>query len=270
MPFKEHPDFAAPPSRESKIWRYMDLTKLLSLIHQQSLWFSRLDKLSSFDPFEGYYTNVNLTFEKLRFEDMTNEWKESSGIRDEQTFTTIIESNRRIRELVKHHRSLTFVNSWHAKDHESAAMWKVYLNGNEGIAIQSTYGRLIDALDRYTEFEVHIGLVNYIDYEREIIPMGNALTPFMYKRKSFAYEDELRALIWTPQHGRNDILDPAKNKFANMSGLPVTIGLERLIERIYVAPNAADWVVETIRAMVERFGLAKEVRQSDLSAVPIY
>lgn len=68
--------------------------------------------------------------------------------------------------------------------------------------------------------------------------MGNTLSPFMYKRKSFEYEDELRALIWTPQHGKNDILNPQENKFANTPGLPVTVEIEQLIEKIkYLVPK---------------------------------
>ena len=205
MPFKEHSEFMPPDSPDAKIWRYMDLAKFLSLLNQRCLYFSRLDRLSEFDPFEGYYTHLNLAFDKLRFEDMSAEWKESTGIKDEKIFSSITETNKSSRELVKYHRSVTFVNSWHIKEHESAAMWKVYLSNNEGIAIQSTYQRLMESLASYNDFEVYVGKIKYIDYEKEAIPMGNLISPFMYKRKSFEYEDELRALIWTPQHGKNDL-----------------------------------------------------------------
>ena len=81
MPFKEHPEFLVPGSADAKIWRYMDLAKFLSLLDQRCLYFSRLDRLSEFDPFEGYYTHLNLAFDKFKFEDMPWEWKESSGIK---------------------------------------------------------------------------------------------------------------------------------------------------------------------------------------------
>jgi len=38
------------------------------------------------------------------------------------------------------------INCWHMNDHESAAMWKLYLKSDEGIAIQSTYRKLKDAI----------------------------------------------------------------------------------------------------------------------------
>lgn len=117
MPFKEHPEFLAPDNPTAKIWRYMDLAKFLSLLDRQALYFVRLDKLSKFDPFEGYYPHINLLFEKLKFEDMSNEWKESTGVKDAEIFQAMINGKKMIRNLVKHHREVTFVNSWHIKDH---------------------------------------------------------------------------------------------------------------------------------------------------------
>jgi hypothetical protein len=201
---------------------------------------------------------------------MPHDWRVSSGIEDENIFKTIIEGNARIREVVKQYRSITFVNSWHIKEHESAAMWKVYLSNNEGIAIQSTYQRLIDSLSIYDDFEVYVGRIKYIDYDKEAIPMGNILSPYLYKRKSFEYEDELRALIWTPQHGKNDLLNPQNNKFLNTPGLLVDVDIEKLIDSIYVAPNAPSWVLEVIRAVTNRFEIDKEVKQSNLSSTPVY
>ena len=48
------------------------------------------------------------------------------------------------------------INCWHMNDFESEAMWKLYLKSNEGIAIQSTYQRLIDSLSN-TDLSIHIG-----------------------------------------------------------------------------------------------------------------
>lgn len=270
MPFKEHPEFNPPEQQDAKIWRYMDLAKFISVLDTNSLYFSRLDQLSRLDPFEGYYTDLNLAFENIPFSDMPDEWKESSGINNEEIYASIIEINKHSREMVKNHRSVTFVNSWHIKEHESAAMWKVYLSNNEGIAIQSTYNNFTAALERYEDFEVHVGRINYIDYESEAIPMGNTLSPFIYKRKSFEYEDELRALIWTPQHGKNDLVHPENNKFKDIMGLVVPVNLDTLIDRIYVSPDAPSWIGSIVKSITGKYGLKKEVVQSILSARPLY
>jgi len=270
MPFKEHPEFLPPASSNAKIWRYMDLAKFLSLLDKNSLYFARLDKLSEFDPFEGCYTYLNLQFDNIDFNSLPEVWKEATGIKDEGLFNAIKHGNKQSRGFAKFQRSLTFVNSWHMKEYESAAMWKIYLTSNEGIAVQSTYGRLVESLASYNDFEVQIGKIKYIDYEKEAIPMGNLLLPFMHKRKSFEHEEELRALIWTPQHGKNDISDPQNNKYANDHGLYVGVDLDLLIDKIFVAPNASSWVSDSIKTVVEKFGLNKKIKQSDLASTPMY
>lgn len=62
-------------------------------------------------------------------------------------------------------------------------MWSQYLRTQEGIAVQSTYERLCQSLAGYEDFQINIGMVNYIDYESDSIPNGNAIYPTMYKRK---------------------------------------------------------------------------------------
>lgn len=57
-------------------------------------------------------------------------------------------------------------------DYESAAMWKLFLKTNEGVAIQTTYGRLFDSLDKLPK-PVYVSTVKYIDYENDIIDWGH-------------------------------------------------------------------------------------------------
>lgn len=40
----EHPAFPQPEDSESLVWRHMDLPKLIALLGQRALFFSRLDK----------------------------------------------------------------------------------------------------------------------------------------------------------------------------------------------------------------------------------
>ena len=88
MAFKEHPDFTLPAGAEVTIWRYMDLSKFLSILDKSALYFVRLDHLSSFDPLEGYYTSVNLQVDELLYKELPNEWKNEGGIEDEKTSLT--------------------------------------------------------------------------------------------------------------------------------------------------------------------------------------
>lgn len=55
--YKEHPIFIPPVNPDIKLWRYIDFTKLVSLLSREQLFFSRADKFA--DPFEGSASTVN-------------------------------------------------------------------------------------------------------------------------------------------------------------------------------------------------------------------
>jgi hypothetical protein len=57
------------------------------------------------------------------------------------------------------------------------------------LAIQSTIGRLQNALAPENNYKQFIGEVNYIDYKR-IHPFDDMFFPFLFKKKSFQYERE--------------------------------------------------------------------------------
>ena len=61
------------------------------------------------------------------------------------------------KDLVKH----VGVSCWHMSTCESAAMWSLYSKTNEGIAIRSTVGRLLEQVDRNTNVYIKIGKVIY-------------------------------------------------------------------------------------------------------------
>jgi hypothetical protein len=53
-----HPIFRQPDDENTKVWRYMDFTKLVSLVDSRRLFFSRADRLG--DPFEGSWPRINV------------------------------------------------------------------------------------------------------------------------------------------------------------------------------------------------------------------
>jgi len=98
--------------------------------------------------------------------------------------------------------------------------------------------------------------------------LSNGLYPFIHKRKSFEHEKELRALIWTIEHGKNTW--GINNKFKNVDGLNVPVDVSVLIERVFVAPTAPGWVHELVTSIVDRFGLSVPVVRSHLAESPFY
>jgi hypothetical protein len=73
---------------------------------------------------------------------------------------------------------------------ESDLMWRTYAEGN-GVAIESTYGKLRSVLPDW----IYIYQVEYIDYDTDRMIEWHSLAPVFYKRKEFAGDRELRAVI---------------------------------------------------------------------------
>lgn len=245
--YQKHPVFVTPEDENIKIWRFMDFTKFVSMIGKKSLFFCNAEKIG--DPFEGSFT-------KLSIEKMKNHpfFKNVNP--------KFFENQSQSRQLMK---KFYYLNCWHMNDIESAAMWKLYLSNNEGVAIQSTFKKFANCFHDVKE-GVYIGTVNYVDYDSVIIPDDNAFWPFVHKRKSFEHEKELRAIMMKlPPGADSDWL-----KAQEIPGLEIQVDLEALIEKIHISPTAPLWFKDVVKSTCEKFNLNKEIQDSKLSERPVY
>ncbi|MEM5603402.1 hypothetical protein AAHB61_29780 [Bacillus cereus] len=165
-------------------------------------------------------------------------------------------------------REWTFINCWHMNEYESDAMWKLYFKSNVEIAIQSTFNKLCNSFSNVEE-GICISKVNYIDYELDDLQnKRHILSPFVYKRKAFAHERELRAVMMKfPNH--ETVHDNNRKSFD--CGAHVQVNLEELIDTIYMAPTAPAWTVELVKLMLNKYELGhKKVLQSSLIEIPSF
>lgn len=232
--------FITPENANIKIWRYMDFTKFVYSLDKSALFFTHVDKLG--DPYEGSYSHANKWLRKLAY----------SKAKDSRSQEEVLEMMREARKDI-------FVNCWHMNEGESAAMWLLYAKTNEAICIQSTFGRLAKTVPDYT----NIGTVKYIDYEKEWIPEDGIYHPFLYKRKSFAHEKEIRALIYSKD---KKVLTPLKR---DENGISIKLDLNMLIDRIYVSPQAPEWFYDLVADVTLKYNLKKKVEKSALDSVPL-
>jgi hypothetical protein len=118
---------------------------------------------------------------------------------------------------------------------------------------------------------VYLGEVEYIDLATEAISrLGYRLPPFMYKRKSFEHEHEVRAVILTspyPEKVGGQPFTP-KEITSKVMGWPVKVSLEDLLERVYIAPTAPDWFYRAVEAVTRKYGLTHKVIPSSLDETP--
>jgi len=250
--YESHPTFIQPENEEIKIWRYLDFTKLVSLINTRRLFFTRSDKFD--DPFEGSWPQINIVARNYIPSDLLEDGQKK-----------YLETMNQLGKITKNWPRYVAVNCWSENEYESAAMWKLYLKSDEGIAIQSTYSRLKKSI--IADESVFIGKVNYIDYEKDIIDASNILGPFVHKRKSFEHEKEIRGLV-VKFPVIEDGIDFSKELITN--GLQIKIDNETLIEKIYIAPNAPKWLNQLVEAVIKRYGYEFNVLQSQLNINPLF
>ena len=228
--YLNNPDIKLPEDPDTIIWKYLDLSKFLDLLMSRKLFMSRSDKFE--DQYEGTFSEP--TFEEIR---------------------KLSIDNPDFLKFYKTHRERVAISSWHINEYESFAMWQIFTQNSEGLAIQSTIGRLQESLHLENNYKQYIGEVNYIDYKKEYIPFDDMFFPFLFKRKSFQYEREVRV-----------ITDVKENKITLNDGLKISIDIDKLIENIYIHPKSENWYKNLVIQLVKQLGFDFNIEKSDLES----
>ena len=219
-----------PEDPNTIVWKYLDLSKFLDLLMSEKLFMSRSDKFE--DQYEGTFSEP--TFEEIK---------------------KLSIDNPDFLNYYKTHREKVAISSWHINEYESFAMWQIFTQNSEGLAIQSTIGRLQESLVSETNFNQYIGEVNYIDYKKEHIPFDDMFFPFLFKRKSFQYEGEVRI-----------ITDIGKSDIKINEGLKINVDINQLIEKIYIHPKSENWYKNLVIQLVKQLGFDFTIEKSDLES----
>lgn len=137
-------------------------------------------------------------------------------------------------------------------------MWDIYQRDGRGVAVRSTWESPTFSIT--SARQVFGAKVQYVDYGRTFIPEGNAFGAYLHKRESFAHEREVRLIMGTGLTGPN----PADPEGVFDLGpeapvLPIEVDLNRLVERVYLAPGAPPWIVEVVRSVTARYGFDFDV-----------
>jgi len=224
-----------PLSSLQPLWRYLSHDKLLRLLRDRQLWFSHLPRLT--DGLEG--TLTRRTHERLVHHFVAQGQSRESARKQVYDY--------------EQHRADFFVNCWHMNRSESYLMWRVY--SDLGFAIQTTFERLQLALDA-SDDEVNGTVVEYRDFSREELAVGNIFTAVKTKDALFQDEREFRLLVWRPDSlGRRNQPQPL--------GVPVTVDLPALVERVYVSPLFAGDLT-AVRGALAEAGLRCELQASSV------
>lgn len=225
--------------------RYVDITKFLSLIKNSQIFFCRLDKLE--DRFEG-------TMPKPTHNGIV-EWFKYA--RDQRNYFTNPPSDEDILKDATEHleflnkmRPLWCINCWNEFEGESYALWKIYSDLNQGIMLKSSFSKIIDAFGDSPE-EIYCSRTKYIDYDKDRIDFGNAMSPVIHKHNAYRYEKEIRLIHKvSDKHFVHDWdAEPISN------GVMVDVKIVSLIEEIVISPFAPDWFKDIVEDLLDKYSL---------------
>jgi hypothetical protein len=223
----------------------MDFTKFVAMLVTKKLYLTRVDKLAELgDKFEGSFPILSQNSRSSFFP------KE-----DKQRYDAAKSKNL---------RRFYYVNCWHGNDTESDAMWKVYVKGNQGIAICTTVRRLKASLANAPEL-IWLAKVKYLPKrEWKYPPDDQGLHACITKRKSFMHEKEVR-VIWFDK-------DAERSHRAGQKGKLVQCNLKELIEKVYLAPSNSptenQCFKRVIKDVLHKYGIEVDVVPSDLDSKP--
>lgn len=223
----------------NKMWRYMTFSRFLWLLQRKQLWLSRADLLG--DPWEMALAGNQLQHVIQRHP------PPQLPLNGEPHETPM----ERAMRIIPQWRKTTFVNCWRASEHESHALWRIYCGASEGIALETSYDKLVASLNGPTLFQVF--------YET---PGSAKRTPtredlITKKRPAFEYEQEFRILL-------------TEERASEESGLPIDWNPEEHVVGIRVHPEADASFMQVVASSIANHAPALKdcVMWSDMRAPP--
>jgi hypothetical protein len=212
-----------------KLWRYMDLSKFVSLIEKNALWLARADTFR--DKHEGRFPDdMRKTIEKAyeKFDD-----DDSSVVKDADDFQDFLRKN-------------TFISCWHKNFDENMVMWEIYGRDTNALAIQTTVGNMKNSLDS-SKLSGHSLILKNVTYLRAdeisgVLPYEEC---FFIKRPHFSFEEEVRISLDT--YSRHS---PTKK---TPYGYDLLVYINGLIEKILIHPDSPDWFMDVINSITKKY-----------------
>lgn len=245
----------ALPNDTDFLWKYMSFEKFVSLLDKRSLFFTRADKFE--DPFEGF-TPPSVT----------------------EHYKDIIGDIAALQKFQKNWSKYTLCSCWHHAPEESMAMWEKYHMHNSGIAIKTTFDDFKNCL--LGDDTIFVGNIQYINPYEYSVPenlneMSMLYTWYFHKRKPFEYEQEFRAINAHYPQTLMDYIDVHGNlsnpettleniEFTEdiKTGIHVNVDIDTLISEVITSPYVEDWITDTVKSAVHKYGFDFKVTPSTL------
>ena len=242
-------EYLDSPHGNSTVWRYMNTWKLEQLLMDSSLFFPNANRLS-----DEHEISVPKSAEKKRRTELIASGL--SGRHLEEEMASFFWTTNPMKDLV-------LVNCWSISQHESYALWKIYLGGeHNGIAVKTTTNKLKKSImlgnDPYPE-EFFLGKVKYKRYLTQ--DQLSRLSIITTKKPFYDFEKELRLFILNYPLSEGGTKPP----YDLSKGRNVKVDLNTLIQEIYISPFADESYIKEIKGLLKKHKLkATLIKESEI------
>lgn len=249
-----------PESAGSRIWRYMTLEKLRSQLQRKALYLSHIELLP--DLHEGTMPKAVQVRLRAQYEDV-----------DPRALNAASYPALR-------NRKWFYVSCWSRREAESEAMWRLYGadDGQDCVAVQTSYERLINAFDFRND---HAGLVRYVDFEKFDGEGWDDWKLLFLKRIEFESEQEIRIVkryiklapedLHTPPNTETPFLTTRwwEGLYDQPKGVWHKIDLPVVLSSVVVSPYASNLFFAEVETIVRELAPNIEVQRSSMNNPPI-
>jgi len=159
-----------------------------------------------------------------------------------------------------------YPNCWRLGTDESERIWDEYADLKEGVAIETTVGKLKQHLA--PSENIRMGFIRYLDWLQEAAMGHDPGWPFFFKAREYDEEQEFRALANRGGNAlfRTDGLEFTEEHIPEDSPEVINISAnqEGIIERVLLAPEATDEDRSQVESDLDAAGLDVPVVESRL------
>lgn len=224
------------------LWKYMNLPKYLSLLSSSSIWLARSDTFK--DKREGVF-HLAMKEDLEEFYDVMSQrpdFHDDLAVKNVSEFQEYLSCN-------------TFISCWHKSLTENMVMWEIYGETENSVSIKTTALNLKDSFCIKAVYKEALEVaLDEVVYENSDVVSAekNYRQPFFLKREHFAFEKEVRLYFRSRIH---HTLSDAPY------GYKVQVDLDKLIDEIYVHPDADEWFFEAVKDLTKKYGINKKVQK---------
>lgn len=253
-------NFGRSERGDTKVWRYIDFSRFISIIENKTIHFSPVNA------FEDIHDGIFNCLDKDNHYDIQTNGRivpiaaPSPGSMNAENADRIKEFITLFHQVILH---ATGVSCWRLDDHESHAMWRIFIRADEGLAIESTIDKLTSSISA-GECHLTIGKVKYIDYATQKIPIADLMNAFFYKNKYFEHEKELRLICYRIDGVSSEPVSVPNYRPLPACGLDLPVDVSKLINAIYISPYAPKWFSDLVERVVQRYGLDITIYPSNI------